>query len=118
VRSGRIAIDRGLEALSSETLRQRAALGRSGIAQLWVVLDRDGALRSPARLSTFGVATFDSPEANARLAREAEQLLQKQSKIWLRRGRDAAEELEKFLSWRLEHLIAKRPQVNVQISQL
>lgn len=118
VRSGRIAIDRGLEVLSSETLRQRAALGRSGIAQLWVVLDSDGALRSPARLSTFGVATFDSPEANARLAREAEQLLQKQSKIWLRRGRDAAEELEKFLSWRLEHLIGKRPQVNVQISQL
>jgi ribonuclease J len=118
VRSGRIAIDRGLEVLSSETLRQRAALGRTGIAQLWVVLDRDGALRSPARLLTFGVATFDSPEANARLAREAEQLLQKQSKIWLRRGRDAAEELEKFLSWRLEHLIGKRPQVSVQISQL
>jgi ribonuclease J len=118
VRSGRIAIDRGLETLSSEVLRQRAALGRSGIAQLSVVLDRNGALSCPARLSTFGVATFDQPEQNERLAREAEQLLQKQSKIWLRRGRDATEELEKFLSWRLECLIGKRPHVSVQISQL
>lgn len=118
VRSGRIAIDRGMETLSGETLRQRAAIGRTGVAQLSVVLDREGVLRSPAQLSTFGVATFESPEANARLAREAEQLLQKQSKIWLRRGRDAAEELEKFLSWRLEHLIGRRPHVTVQISQV
>jgi hypothetical protein len=82
------------------------------------VLDQSGALHGPALLSTWGVATFDEPEQNQRLAREAEQLLQKQSKIWLRRGRDAAEELEKFLAWRLERLIGKRPQVTVQISQL
>jgi ribonuclease J len=118
VRSGRICIDRGMEVLSGEVLRQRAALGRTGIAQLSVVLDQSGALRGPALLSTWGVATFDAPEQNQRLAREAEQLLQKQSKIWLRRGRDAAEELEKFLAWRLEKLIGKRPQVTVQISQL
>jgi ribonuclease J len=118
VRSGRISIDRGMEVLSSQVLRQRAALGRTGIAQLSVVLDESGALHGPALLSTWGVATFDEPEQNQRLAREAEQLLQKQSKIWLRRGRDAAEELEKFLAWRLERLIGKRPQVTVQISQL
>jgi hypothetical protein len=64
------------------------------------------------------VAAFDAPEANERLAREAEQLLQKQSKIWLRRGRDAALELEKFLAWRLERLIGMRPHVTVQINQL
>lgn len=118
VRSGRVSIDRGLETLSPEALRQRAALGRTGIAQLSVVLDRDGALRGPARLSTFGVATFDAPEQGERLAREVEQLLQKQSKLWQRRGRDTAEELEKFLGWRLERLIGRRPQVSVQISQL
>src|SRR5690606_778308 len=67
VRSGRVAIDRGMETLSAETLRQRVALGRNGIAQLSVVVDREGALRSPARLSTFGVAAFDSPEAHALL---------------------------------------------------
>jgi mRNA degradation ribonuclease J1/J2 len=99
-------------------LRQRASLGRSGIAQLSVVLDRDGALSCPVRLSTWGVVSFDAPEQGQRLAREAEQLLQKQSKIWLRRGRDAAEELEKFLSWRLERLIGKRPHVTVQIFQV
>jgi ribonuclease J len=115
VRSGRVAIDRGFETLSGEVLRQRAALGRTGIAQLSVVLDRHGALSCPARLSTWGVATFEAPEQNERLAREVEQLLQKQSKIWLRRGRDAALELEKFLAWRLERLIGKRPQVTVQI---
>lgn len=118
VRAGRVAIDRGFETLSSDVLRQRAALGRSGIAQLSVVLDREGALRGPARLSTFGVASFDAPEANERLAREAELLLQKQSKIWQRRGRSAAEELEKFLSWRLERLIGKRPHVTVQINEI
>jgi ribonuclease J len=118
VRAGRIAIDRGMEPLSGDVLRQRAALGRSGIAQLSVVLDREGALRSPAQLSTFGVAAFDAPGASERLAREAELLLQKQSKIWQRRGRDAAEELEKFLGWRLERLIGKRPHVSVLISQV
>jgi len=118
VRSGRVAIDRGMETLSGDVLRQRAALGRGGIAQLCVVLDREGALKSPARLSTFGVATFDVPGASERLAREAEQLLLTQSKIWQRRGRDATEELEKFLSWRLERLIGKRPHVSVLISQV
>jgi ribonuclease J len=118
VRAGRVAIDRGLETLSGSVLRQRAALGRSGIAQLCVVLDREGALKGPARLATFGVATFDAPGAAELLAREAELLLQKQSKIWQRRGRDAAEELEKFLSWRLERLIGKRPHVSVLINQV
>jgi ribonuclease J len=118
VRAGRVSIDRGMETLSGSVLRERAALGRSGIAQLSVVLDHEGVLRSPARLSTFGVATFDTPGAADRLAREAELLLQKQSKIWQRRGRDAAEELEKFLSWRLEKLIGKRPHVSVLISQI
>ena len=118
VQSGRIAIDRGFETLSVDVLRERAALGRTGIAQLCVVLDRDGALRCPAQLSTWGVVSFDDPEANERLAREVEQLLQKQSKIWQRRGRSPAEELEKFLAWRLERLIGKRPRVSVQINQL
>ncbi|HWO12212.1 MAG TPA: ribonuclease J [Polyangiaceae bacterium] len=118
VHAGRIAIDRGLETLSTDVLRERVALGRSGIAQLCVVLDSDGALRGPARLSTFGVVAFDAPEANEQLAREAEQLLQKQSKIWTRRGRNTAEELEKFLAWRLERLIGMRPYVTVQINQI
>jgi ribonuclease J len=118
VRAGRVAIDRGLETLSPSVLRERAALGRTGIAQLSVVLDREGTLRCPARLSTFGVAAFEGSEASEQLAREAEQLLLKQSKLWLRRGRDTAEELEKFLAWRLERLIGMRPQVTVQISQI
>lgn len=118
VRAGRVAIDRGFETLSVEVLRQRAALGRVGIAQLSVVIDREGTLRGPARLSTWGVAAFEAPEASERLAREAELLLQKQSKVWLRRGRDAREELERFLAWRLERLIGKRPHVSVQINEV
>jgi ribonuclease J len=118
VRSGRITIDRGMGPLSVEVLKQRIALGRTGVAQLCVVLDRDGALCSPALLSTWGVAAFDAPGAHEGLAREAEQLLQKQSKIWKRRGRDAVEELEKFVAWRMERLIGKRPHVTVQIHQL
>jgi ribonuclease J len=118
VTSGRVAIDRGQEALSSQILRQRAALGRCGVAQLSVVLDGEGALQSPAQFRSWGVAAFDAPEAGDRLAREAEQLLQKQSKIWLRRGQDAALELEKFLAWRLERLIGTRPHVSVQINRI
>ncbi len=118
VRSGVVAIDRGQETLSVQVLRERAALGRSGIAQLSLVLDEHGVLQSPALLTTWGVAAFEAPEAARELAKEAEQLLQRQSKIWLRRGRDTAEELEKFLAWRLERLMGKRPQVCVQISRI
>jgi ribonuclease J len=118
VKSGRIAIDRGRETLSHQVLRQRAALGRNGVAQLSLVLDQEGVLRSPALFNSWGVPTFDSPEVAARLAREAEQLLQKQSKMWQRRGRDAGVELEKFLCWRLERLIGTRPHVSVQISRI
>lgn len=118
VKSGVVAIDRGQSVLTPAVLRERFGLGRSGIALLCLVLDRNGVLQSPAELRTYGVASFDEPEAGARLAREAEQLLQKQSKIWLRRGRDAALELEKFLSWRLERLMGTRPHVSVQISRI
>jgi ribonuclease J len=115
---GRISIDRGQAPLSTQVLRQRAALGRDGLAQLCVVLDRDGAMHSPPQLRTWGVAAFDEPELGERLAREAEQLLQKQSKIWLQRGRDTALELEKFIAWRLERMIGTRPLVSVQVSRV
>jgi ribonuclease J len=118
VPSGRVSIDRGQEPLSQGVLRQRVNLGRCGLAQLCLVLDREGVLCSPARLHTWGVATLDEPDAVEQLERETEQLVQKQSKIWLRRGRDAAEELEKFLAWRLERLIGNRPTVSVQISRV
>ena len=118
VASGVVAIDRGHSTLAPGVLRERATLGRTGILQLCLVLDQDGVLRGPAQLSTWGVATFDEPAAAAKLAREAEQLLQKQSQLWLERGRDAALELEKFLSWRLERLIGARPQVSVQIHRI
>ena len=118
IKSGRIAIDLGREPLSPAVLRERAMLGQRGVAQLHVVLDSDGTLRGPALLSTFGVASFDEPEASLELAREAEQLLQNQSKIWLRRGRDMADELEKFLGWRLERLIGRRPHISIQISRV
>jgi ribonuclease J len=118
IRSGRIAIDLGREPLSASVLRERAMLGQRGVAQLHVVLDGDGTLRGPALLSTFGVASFDEPEASLELAREAEQLLQNQSKIWERRGRDMADELEKFLGWRLERLIGRRPHISIQISRV
>lgn len=118
VASGHVAIDRGSSTLSREVLRERFAIGRSGVLQLFLVLDQDGALCCPARLSTWGVARLDEPEVGAQLAREAEQLLQKQSKIWLKRGRDAALELEKFLSWRLERIVGTRPHVSVQISRV
>jgi ribonuclease J len=116
--TGRVAIDLGHEALSPEVLRERVMLGQRGLAQLHVVLDEDGALRSPARLSIWGVATFDEPEASARLAREAEQLLKQQSKIWVRRGRSVVDELEKFLGWRMERLIGRRPHISIQISRI
>jgi ribonuclease J len=118
VRSGVVAIDRGQSVLNASVLRERFGLGRSGIALLCLVLDGDGVLQSPAELRTYGVASFDEPEARARLAREAELLLQKQSKLWLRRGRDTTLELEKFLSWRLERLMGTRPHVSVQISRV
>ncbi len=117
-RSGVVAIDRGQSVLSQAVLRERIGLGRSGIALLCLVLDQNGLLQSPAQLRTYGVARFEEPEAEARLAREAELLLQKQSKLWLRRGRDTAQELEKFLSWRLERLMGTRPHVSVQISRV
>jgi ribonuclease J len=118
VQSGRVAIDLGREPLSSEVLRQRAMLGQRGIAELHVVLDRDGMLRASPQLSTWGVATFDQPDASQELARETEKLLQSQSKVWLRRGRDMADELEKFLGWRIERLIGRRPHISVRISRI
>ncbi|HVZ35561.1 MAG TPA: ribonuclease J, partial [Polyangiaceae bacterium] len=118
VPSGRVAIDLGQEMLSPEVLRERINIGQRGLAHLHLVLDADGVLRSPAQLSVWGVASFDEPEAGARLAREAEQLLQTQSKIWLRRGRSVADELEKFLGWRIERLVGRRPQISIRISRV
>src|SRR5262249_50432575 len=46
VTSGRVALDLGQEPLSGEVLRQRAMLGQCGVAELYVVLDRDGTLRA------------------------------------------------------------------------
>lgn len=118
VHSGRIFIDLGNEPLSGEVLRQRAVLGQRGIAELHVVLDNDGRLRTLPLLSTWGVATLDEDGAKLELARETEKLLQTQSKIWLRRGRDMADELEKFLGWRFERLIGRRPHISVRISRV
>jgi ribonuclease J len=118
VRSGRVALDLGRETLSSEVLKQRAMLGHRGVAELFVVLDRDGMLRASPQLSTWGVATFDEPEASRELAREAEKLVQTQSKLWQRRGRDMADELEKFLAWRIERRIGRRPHIAVRISRV
>jgi ribonuclease J len=118
VRSGRIALDLGKEPLSSEVLRQRTLLGQRGVAELHVVVDREGTLRASPQLSTWGVATFDEPDAARELAQEVEKLLRKQSKIWLERGRDMADELEKFLGWRLERLIGRRPQISIRISKI
>jgi ribonuclease J len=118
VQSGRVALDLGQEPLSGEVLRQRAMLGQRGVAELYVVLDREGALRAAPQLSIWGVATFDEPDASRELAREAEKLLQSQSKLWHRRGRDTADELEKFLGWKLERLIGRRPHISVRISRV
>ncbi len=118
VHSGRIFIDLGSEPLSGEVLRQRAVLGQRGIAELHVVLDNDGRLRTSPLLSTWGVATLDEDGAKLELTRETEKLLQSQSKIWLRRGRDMADELEKFLGWRFERLIGRRPHISVRISRV
>lgn len=118
VASGRVSIDRGQATLSHDVLRERISLGRYGLAQLWVVLDGDGALRSPLRLCTWGIPTLEEPEVGEQLVREAELLLQNQSKLWQRRGKDAALELEKFLGWRLERLTGSRPNVAVEITRL
>ena len=118
VRSGRIALDLGKEPLSGEVLRQRTMLGQRGVAELHVVVDHEGTLRASPQLSTWGVATFDEPDAARELAREAEKLLQSQSKIWLKRGRDMADELEKFLGWRLERLIGRRPHISIRVSRI
>jgi hypothetical protein len=93
-------------------------LGQRGVAELYVVLDREGTLRATPQLSIWGVATFDEPDASRELARETEQLLQSQSKLWQRRGRDTADELEKFLGWKLERLIGRRPHISVRISRV
>jgi ribonuclease J len=106
VKSGRVALDLGKEPLSGEVLRQRA------------MLDRDGVLRASPQLSIWGVATFDEPDASRELARETEKLLQSQSKLWQRRGRDMADELEKFLGWKMERLIGRRPHISVRISRI
>jgi len=118
VKSGRIALDLGKEPLSGEVLRQRAMLGQRGVAELYVVLDHEGVLRASPQLSIWGVATFDEPDASRELARETEKLLQSQSKLWQRRGRDMADELEKFLGWKMERLIGRRPHISVRISRI
>ncbi len=118
VRSGRVAIDRGREPLTADVLHERASLGRTGIAQVSLVLDPSGALKGELLLNTFGVVACESAEVTREIAREGERLLQTQSKLWERRGRDAREELEKFFAWRLERLVGSRPAVSVHISRL
>ncbi|MEY4549380.1 MAG: hypothetical protein RL685_5575 [Pseudomonadota bacterium] len=118
VHSGRIFIDLGKEQLSGEVLRQRAVLGQRGVAELHVVLDQEGMLRSSPLLSTWGVATLDEDHTKLELAREAEKLLKAQSKLWQRRGRDMADELEKFLGWRFERMIGRRPHISIRISRI
>jgi ribonuclease J len=118
VHSGRIAIDLGKEPLSVAVLRERAMLGQRGVAELHVVVDREGTLRASPQLSIWGVASFDAPDAAGELAREAEKLVQSQSKLWLRRGRDMADELEKFLGWKMERRLGRRPHISIRISRI
>jgi ribonuclease J len=118
VPAGRVAIDLGYEPLHDEILSERNQLARSGTLHVAVVLGSDGALKAPPQLSPWGLASFESAEATRRLTLETEQILRKQAKRWLARGLEPEEELQRFLVWRLEQLIGRRPCVSVQVIRL
>jgi ribonuclease J len=118
VPAGRVAIDLGYEPLDDEVLSERNQLARNGTLHVAVVLDADGTLKAPPQLSPWGLASFESAEVTHRLTVETEQVLRKQAKRWLARGLEPEEELQRFLVWRLERLIGRRPRVSVQILRL
>jgi ribonuclease J len=118
VHAGKVAIDIGYEPLDEDVLSERTQLGRTGTLHVAVVLDASGALAAPPQLSPWGLASFDSFEARRRLTSETEQMLRKQTKRWLARGLEPEEELARFLTWRLEQLIGRRPCVSVQVIRL
>jgi ribonuclease J len=118
VHASKVAIDLGYEPLDEDVLSERTQLARTGTLHVAVVLDAAGALAAPPQLSPWGLATFESFEQRRRLTTETEQLLRKQSKRWLARGLEPEEELARFLTWRLEQLIGRRPCVSVQVIRL
>jgi ribonuclease J len=115
VPAGRVAIDLGYEPLDDEVLSERNQLARNGTLHVSVALDADGTLRAPPQLSPWGLASFEGGDATRRLTAETEQFLRKQSKRWQARGLEPEQELERFLTWRLERLIGRRPRISVQI---
>jgi ribonuclease J len=115
VPSGRIAIDLGQEPLAEQVLHERRDLGRHGTLHVCAVLDGSGALQAPPQLAAWGMAALDGEAATRRLTLETEQILRKQAKRWLQRGLDPSLELERFLMYRLERLLGRRPCVSVQI---
>lgn len=115
VKVGRVHIDRGRRLLEPQVLQDRAALGRNGFAQLFLVLDGNGVPRMPARLVTIGVPGFDHPDDGKNLAYESQAWLCRHRKGWTKKGLDLRRELEKFLGWRLEKLVGRRPHVRAEL---
>lgn len=117
VKTGRIYIDRGRLPLQPDVLRERADLGRNGLAQLVVMLNAEGEPIAPARLLTFGLPGFEQPEQRTELARETETWLRRNQETWRGKRLHHRQQLERFLGYRLEKILGRRPQVRAEIVQ-
>jgi ribonuclease J len=113
--SGRIAVDRSHRALSSEVLQTRTEIGRTGLVHVCVVLDENGSVCTPPRLSVMGVPGLESPASQQDLALQAERTLRKQSQLWRKRGLAPEQELERALGFHLERRLGVRPCTRVQV---
>jgi ribonuclease J len=116
---GKVATHAGGE-LPDDVIRERAAIGRSGIVFVAVVLDRRGSIQSPPRLSQYGVV--DHAEGASDVLRAAAIAVSRaitDADPRLRTQDESLSDICRLAARRtIEHKTGRRPIVIVSISRV
>ncbi|HEY2405715.1 MAG TPA: ribonuclease J, partial [Polyangiaceae bacterium] len=116
VQHGRIAIAQGGEALPGETRARRAELGRSGVAFVSLVVERDARLALPPSVRTRGVPGVDGDDAALRaVAKDVARVVETYRGG---RGLTLGEFVRRATRRKLEEMSGARPIVEVDVSEL
>ena len=113
---GRVAIAIGGEELSSQTHQRRLELGRSGIAFVCLVIDRNEQLAVPPSVRTRGVPLVDNDEPALRAV--AKEIARAVETFRGGRGLALAEFVRRAARRKLEDLSGTRPIVEVETLEL
>ncbi len=112
---GRVPIALGGEPLSTEVLKRRADLGRTGVAVVSIALDADERPLAPPAVTTRGIPSVDDDEAALRTVahRVAEVLARRRA-----RRLPLDEEIRRAARRALVELSGTRPQIEVVLVRL